>query len=436
MVESTVKSLVKLVLKELKMRLMSILFVFAVMTELVEAKPPSLENIGSSCYMNALLQAMLNIPQLNTLVMQHGTGGANFGGTFLPAYTRLVEAVVKKQPIGKGLLEGLHRGFELEMRPSPVKNTFGEILNMALCPDCINVEDSKKLLKISFEGVIAAETGKGKAAQQYVIDYFNEQIKNLPNLNNVTDVLNLLQNLPEQFNKKTEIAYGQQDADELYGKLIENFIDKTLSSGEFIKSFSDLLEVVRVAEGKQTGSGNFMRYLYIDWGLKPKTLYDLLEKGKNDGCFTDGSVNALGAIQAPKVLVFVPMTDVFNAIVMPEQIDMEPYHKVFKGITYDLVSVVVWGGGLGKESSFGHYTAYVNDLSADDTTWYYCDDSTIKLIGRELLEEDHRRIDTRSRMLFYMKTSEVETLQPKLKPRRQLIALSQSLASLLQDVKK
>ena len=400
------------------------------------AKPPELMNVGYTCYQDALLWNLLNIPELNEAVVGEVTktsvGGEviSFGGELLPTYVPIVQAVVGGKPVAEKDLKEFHDAFVRDIGGGTVRGTLKDLLLSA----SFDFVQAKKDAGEKIKKFIEKEKAKKEKAVKEAIEFFEKKEQELNKVKEDT-LIDFLASLPGEYGKMILVGSEQQDASELYGKLVEFFIIPDYATKAFVEKVRKIFEVIHAED---TGFFNFYCPMFIEAGGINKSLEECLTKLKEQGLVFAGDV------RAPGILVFSlepnPSAVATNGyLTIPDILDMEPYHPAFKGAVYKLVSAVLWSGGGYKTagSTGGHYTAYVNDLYASVDTWYRCDDvhsPTVSLVGPQLTETDKKNIDGNCRMLFYKKldVAEAEKVRATIAAKKNLANLTNSLASLAQ----
>lgn len=326
--------------------------------------PLPLPNFGSSCYMNGLIQNLLNIPQLNDLVLN-----------------------------------------------------LKDVEPQGLIANYINIIKDKK---------------NGLIQEKNLVDFY-ASVKNL-------------------FSSKNKS--GQQDVTEFYTLLLD-VIDPPNKNQQLMALLSIQQEEIISSEILNCRSPKPKSLLYyLAIGLS-KTLTDddeavslnteienyflpeTLPKETNIDCngvdVAPGDVRKQAELTAlPEVLVISPNlfgwdekqgSSVRNNV--PRVVEYSFNVRNFldedlkknaskTDVQYILVGVAKHDGETNK---FGHYTAYIRDIS--DGLWYYCNDNVISLIGKDLSESQKLDAGTNGYMLFYMQQAAFDALIQKNKQIRE-----------------
>lgn len=404
---------------------------------LIVAPPPALPQLGNSCYMNAVVQCLLNMQELTHFLQQDTVNPTN---TFVKLYKNYVNDPSKNN------LQLLYKEVQREMEHEEVKN-FVKWLNTTLYPIFIkNPLDSKAMVS-TIQTKIKKVGAQGKLFLTRILKMYTDyetavvavNAKKIPpksNLKKIPDTTTKqLQDLKNTLTTKLKIF--SEGGITTFEKQFLNFIQENQTCEQ--QDFIDLMRVVfsnfeqdstvfaelkRLMYSEQTTIINCSEYttssLGVPSGIFPLNMFDLATNTVFDTMHGILNYNILepeiiefnNRKDCKKTMPFFRLGDyfVFNLqrgiqrfnlkkvfvteklntdVDVPFYLDMTPYHVVTdtekSPAMYELISVAVHSGG----PQSGHYVAYIKDQS--DKKWYLCNDDKITSISPKKAQDSIKK---------------------------------------------
>ena len=424
----------------------SLIFVTIVVVPLIYfAEPPVLPNLGSSCYMDAVIECLYNITPLTAYLKQETTKPTN---KFVQFYQQFV-----KNPNDILVLKNLYAEVQLQMSYSAFLNWIKENLQQEYAREDFNFERVDTLLKNEIEVYKKATDPEMARAKPDVIKFLENEINGLNKIKTSLMVYggaigtlksilgealyNQLVHTEPQISKellkaklttfvgekgeKLEDKFRdfigasaercvQQDAGELFGKIFINFSADTAVAQEFKKMImfaqqkrSKCADVEKIYETLDEGpvselaiedkASNVLTDLYaiLHYGTSWQKDKDDDPCSYRDQYVKLGNSFIIGLKRSFAILDSVQNVinrKIDNLIDIPFQLDMRSYTVpgTVDPITcaYNLSSVIRHIGG----ATGGHYIAYVKDQGQ----WYVCDDIATQKVAKMSEKEVEQEI--------------------------------------------
>ena len=321
-----------------------------------EIKPRGLNNIGSTCYMNSVLQCFYHVYDLSNELLNYGLKNI------------FTKAIISKMPMTRALLDVI---FEL---------SFGE--NKSMSPYIFKEIISKN------ESFRKWEANDSKTLALYVLDTLNREL----NENKIkTQNINLVCKIRTYKGKETESivtqfnrGYNTLIGDLFHGLKMTDYI--CLSCNNSVKVYQ-MFNIINCSVEKtfinkyginQIKKVNQLKISILDC-LKEDTKPNFF-KGNNklycEKCdkSVDGKSNNKICI-SPKILILFLDRGINNRFMcdvnFAEVIDINEFLEI-KGKKYNLIGVIE---RLGPSGQNGHFIANCKHF---DGNWYIFSDSTIK----------------------------------------------------------
>jgi len=384
-----------------------------------------LQNIGNTCYMNAIIQLLIHLPKLQKYFVEQ-----QFAND-------LISNVVEKIKKDKNTNEPGKDQVEYELIRTVTSQFYKVIVAM---------ENEKKIIPTDFKTIISLKNDTFKGNDQndshelinFILDSIHEetkshsvmrydrfpevykQVDNVRNsynekINNVQDIEKKWQYINAYYNFEKE---HQHEISMYYGtKYFANYLENNLSI--ISRNFTGIYHSTILCDTCKTPSHSFEIFttlaLEIPLDKQNVNIYDCLDSFTNEEILNDenkykccrcntetSSKKQIRIWNSPEILIIQlkrfkthgnSLRKIGEQVDYPERLNMAkyicPYNK--KDAMYELVSVNHHHGAFGG----GHYTSC---CKLDDQNWYHFDDSNISLIS-----EFKNTIVNSSYLLIYSK---------------------------------
>ncbi len=319
----------------------------------MQAQPPALQNLGNSCYVNALLQNFFNLSDFNRLLLSNEASELFKNNHFVMAYKDLVQEQLnnmtqRKVSVGDfthglqhfysfvgdcfrcGYKEGLYCSQALSMEQQDATELYIKFMEqIATNNSCyaLFIHTSAKEIRcdghVVFDGDVQHKIVWLVPVARY--EYNDGSLITLPYMILHDAITASLKSYP------------------LEGYKLNNVVQKNCQQSIKITALSD----------------------YCVFVLERFALGDKLS----------------------------------TQCAIPLTVDLGAYRLGAFSENYELIGVVLHTGSLDS----GHYYAYIKDQYDPLHLWYRCDDAVITKIGTELSAVAQRDINQNSYMLFYKK---------------------------------
>lgn len=323
----------------------------------IQPAPPYLPNLGNTCYMNAMLQNVFNLPEFNDFLFKHHELYAQ--DDFVSAYLDLLKNQQFKS--GKRIVS------------RDAQERFYTYVDSCLV---CNITDKPRV-----------ECRKPSYTQQDATEFFGKF------LINVTD------KFPKDLDKIPDSA--KRAFVSIYVAIIDcvtkNYqlkregiqIMQPLPTQSFLgKNYNSLSECLKAyfsAETVEYKIDNKLPIIECQKYFRIKYLSDYVFFYLNRFAFDVSTLS---------------QKKLTHSIQIPSSIDLGHYYETPVKQEYDLIGVVIH---YGSTTSSGHYIAYIKDQYDPLQNWYVCDDlkPSIVLLGKDLPLYAQQDIDKNAYMLFY-----------------------------------
>lgn len=347
------------------------------------ARPPSLANVGNTCYFNSIIQNIYNFePVTRALIAQKTAPESKFMAEYIPLIKRFRAGEVDGFGPELAALNKTITDLGVEIRPGQQEDTteaFGYIVNFT-------DKNGKIQTILAFSNSMGFVTGKK-------IMVFADQ-----------------GGTGSQPNKLKEVS--RQDMG-LSLNLIPAYPGTALVTQYIIKNMAFAPEPY----AGDLGEGAMFTYIV---GACPEILMIWVKVFK-------GEFN-----QATQTFTPSRIATNFDGESFLKPLDISEYvvedSTGFKDqdTVYNLIGVSCQSGGLGG----GHYTALIKDQYDPDRPWYYCSDSTVNAIDAKQVAQD---IKSSGYVFFYRKKSAEELSINQQRTERLLHKLAQALKQLTKN---
>lgn len=391
----------------------SVLLSMIFFNTLIFAKPPALPNLGNSCYMNAMVQCLLNIPPVKELFI--GNNKLDVKHPFFNAYQKLLENF---SPEDTTYLENFYKWVQVAIDFKPTKEIlFIENLTQNEVDrqyetnkkkgQCNLKQDTSDVLKNIFAFVDAQDKNKN-----YVDPYLRNGFLNALGIKVLDGIWcngKIDKSADLKWSLHVEIPSSYNGLGSLY---------------DFLNKFEEVPEDYKLPEGmKRENCKKQARYVQI-------SEFFIITLGRFRETYV---LDNQGNIKTVKEKISDP-------IAMPFQLDMRAYMVPnFKGdplnCAYELISFTNTGGISG-----GHYVAYIKDQSEKKPSWWYCSDATIIAKSEIEVEEAaqigyiyvYRRMNEKDARKFFEErdVKKIETEEDKTFAAKNVHNFAQALSSI------
>lgn len=398
--------------------------IFLLMNAHNNATPPALLNCGNTCFLNASVQALLNIPAFTSILY-----GSN-ASTLFPLATNPTAHYFTQ--LVQQYLDGTHT-FSCTQGPL------------------------KKLGDSAYNEFFEAQVCSQQDAGEFIIRFLDSCTSHAITDKEAVVLNSALAQLQEQLKQNPQSVLLQQKIQQTRIKqLFHNIYVSRISCPAHEAPTTPLLETdtaengpgvltVPALDAQQTPLTDLASCLAVYF--KP----ELLDAYKdNSGHVRTDCIKQLFFLTTPPYLCInvnrytytaLARQKVNHAIAIPLELDVSPWvrplHPALASTSskaashYALSSVVVQGGGL----SGGHYWAYVKK----EQVWYRCDDSTITRVGTELSADAITEINgsptgPTGYFFIYKRQEALLPEKPIRNPRSSTNVLTESLTQLTQKL--
>ena len=398
--------------------------------------PVGLSNKGNTCYMNATLQALLNIPELIAITQNEYVNNASYS-----AYTfeRIADAVAQARQQNKSSYDGqaltdFYAHVDLAFESPELANMFNE-MNEAITQAQTVLAAATKVSKILERRIDSAskrlDRTSTEAAKKSLEAYITQLVEIQSDLNEGATITELQSKLGSQREFLKKLSYRQQDAQEFFTLFIDSLA--SVAPGEIGNIFG--INIAQLLGGVPSqGEFTYLLSLPLSPGIG-KAYYQSIQDAADGFCSAE-IVEYGGRTDVEKRQSFARVPTILvthlkrfettimgtlqrvNAAIVPTSPLI--FTKKTHGIDarYELESIVVQSGSL----SGGHYVAYIK--SYQDGLWYFCNDSSVEKLGKDLIPNASYPYDKNAYLVFYRRTDNPAVAA--------LTELSESLQSLAQ----
>lgn len=356
------------------------LFLFSLYCSVFPVKPPAMENLGNTCYMNSSLQCLYQVEDLTNFVLSKDVFGYYDQGTPSYEYVRLVNEVTHKS-----------------------KSEF--------------IKASEFCIPI-FQNFFYGE----KYRQEDAAEFIQKLIDHLSDLDIQDQIKNKLKQ-ERKFFTGTRIL--QTKVNEIFGVIINEeleYLSESLKSTKLIYFNNLSLPINKILDNKLINLDNLKSCLNEFFAPEVMTGENQVEfNGKK----TDAKRTYKSFVSTPSYLIlslkrfsYNKNTKTFDklsqAIKFDLNLDLASYFEKkldnSLDMEYELFGFVQHSGSFGG----GHYTAYVKNKGQ----WWYCNDSSISIKNiKELEKIVASGLDGSFTpyILFYKKKSHAQLIKPEIK---------------------
>jgi hypothetical protein len=381
------------------------------------AAPVGLSNLGNTCYMNALLQAFLNIPELATLTEK------NLGASPTAKLFFAIAAHTRSSALNTALRSfyaHLDTQFELislerilsELGNARTVEKRRSILKRHATLETLRAADIAQELQdtdLSYDRKTDLINRKKRALQTVRILSTLEELLNTPDIP-VEAYYSLITMARE---KEEDLGYRQQDAEEFYSIFMNSL---SIPAVEKLFAITQQRLINNVPIESTTTTNRLLLQLYKNPGEYVRTVqealnYSCAEETLDENYAIPFAKTRLLFTALPKLLVI--QTPRYEQDIYGRRIRISPvviasnpliFTRLEQGINarYTPEALVVQSGTL----SGGHYTAYIKAYA--DGLWYFCNDSTITKLGAELISDKYYPYEPNTYLLFYRRIDDPE----------------------------
>lgn len=376
----------------------------------MHSAPVGLPNQGNSCYMNSLLQALLNVPEL-TMLAQKNFGASETAKLFYGiAFNR------KKVGLDEAL-RAFYRHLDTQFELASLERILSELGRAK------TVADRKKILKkyaqsetartedldvelqdteLPYERRADLENRKERAQQTVRILETIEELLESPDIP-IKSYYSLITLAREE---EGDLGYRQQDAEEFYSLFMNSL---KIPAIEILFNLTEQ----RLINGKSSAATTTNRLALQLYAKAGGPYFRSIQEALNYYCATITLDKDYSIPFAKSRYVFKNLPQIL--VIQTPRYEQDDYGRrkrisptvavsdplIFTraehGINarYSPEALVVQSGSL----SGGHYVAYVK--SYEDGLWYFCNDSSITKLGKQLVSDKYYPYEPNTYLIFY-----------------------------------
>lgn len=373
------------------------------------AIPPQLPNFGNSCYMNATLQLLFCLENLNSVVL-HSTSPVE--PISLAQYYKKVLQSKGQTHVSISDLRLLFYSVDLWITQAPSMRILDKLFKLDhISP--INVQHiindlDKELSSIAQKNpsTAAIKTQSYSFAHSFLLEPRLWQIVALPENERKKSLTMYFEN--------QLIAYSPTCAQQDAGNALSKILEDLEISFPVVKSLITNTITDKTVQWDFVEYSNPLHQSITQLAVRKANLVDLIDEYVHE--------EKLEHYELLRVFSHLPLyaffelrrlSGQFNFNNDPVTLPLRFYYKDtwlyenVKSENYQLRGAIIHSGG----GSGGHYTAYVYDKGT--ASWYYCDDARISSLGNVLPSVNMQQIEQYATIVLYEKIEDVPALSLK-----------------------